>query len=160
LCTLNYVAVKFYSDPFSGFFSPYVWSCAPPVYSAISSFLAEHYYVTFALWHGPSVCLSSVCDVVAETSTFRQHYWPSNSLETRTRHHKAFLHHLGTGSHLPKTTLGLKLAGLGYTSIQKILEPLLISATENFEKELYIRTYVSANRRECIRVSHLLVSRT
>jgi len=25
----------------------------------------EHYYVTFALWHKPSVCRLSVCDVVA-----------------------------------------------------------------------------------------------
>jgi len=29
------------------------------------TFLAERYYVTFRLWHEPSVCLSSVCDVVA-----------------------------------------------------------------------------------------------
>jgi len=39
-------------------------------------FLVERYYVTFSLWHEPSVCrLSSVCDVLArytEAWTFWQ----------------------------------------------------------------------------------------
>ena len=74
---------------------PSVTICLSPWYAGIvcslrlyilSNFLAERYYVMFALWHGPPVCHLSVCEVRASNSdcwTFRQFFAAFNSLGNR-----------------------------------------------------------------------------